>query len=201
MGLAFTNDRNYELADEAFREGLAITKKSGNPHADSFLFFYGDVDLQKGECLRAKKRYEDSVNIFRASSNKSFLAYPLRRLGYLALERNELPSARQYFLESLAYNQETGDIPGVTASLISLAALAIRLEKIIEATYLTSCAERQLELLSLNLLNLDQTELGKIQSQLRNRLDEETFNATFSAGWEMSEAQINEQINKVFGGM
>ena len=83
MVLAY--DEEYDLADAAFQEGLALTRKLGGVYTNNFLHFLGDIDMLKGNYPRARKIYEESVDVLSAIGSKSFLAYPLRRLGYLAL--------------------------------------------------------------------------------------------------------------------
>jgi predicted ATPase/DNA-binding SARP family transcriptional activator len=198
LGLVLAYEKEYDLADAAFKEGLALTRKLEDVHANSFLFFLGDVELQKGDPSRAKKTYEESVNILRSFGGKSFLAYPLRRLGYLALGQDDIPNAWKYFRESLALNHEAGDMPGVTASLNSLAALAMHVNKPIVAARLYGAVESRLESLSVNLLYTDQAELGHIIGRLPTYLDEATFTAAFTVGWGMSEEQAIELVADIF---
>jgi len=197
MGLVFIYDREYDLADAAFIEGLAITRELGDVHANNFLFFQGDIHLQKGDPFRAKKVYEENATILQAIGNKIYAAYPLRRLGYLALERNDISQARDYFRESLTINREVGDERAVCASLTSLAALAIHLGKPVVAARLYGVVESQLESLLINMLYLDRAELGHIRSKLLTILDEATFEAAFAEGWEMSEERAIELVGEI----
>jgi predicted ATPase/DNA-binding SARP family transcriptional activator/predicted negative regulator of RcsB-dependent stress response len=200
LGLVLAYEKEYDLANAAFHEGLELTRKLMTNNTNSFLFFMGDVYLLKGETSRAKKTYEESVNILRAIGNKSFLAYPLRRLGYLALAQNDTQSAWKYFQESLLLNQEVGDMPGLTASLASLSALAIHLKKPVEASRIYGVVENRLESLSINLLYTDQAEYGRIISQLPTYLDKETFEAAISNGCEMSEELAIEMVAEMIEG-
>jgi predicted ATPase/DNA-binding SARP family transcriptional activator len=196
LGLVYTNEKEYDRADIVFQEGIEIIQKHKEKYADSFLFFHGDIDLQKGDRFRAQKRYEECVNIFRANGNTAFLAYPLRRLGYLALEQNDIPGATRHFLESLKFNTENDDKPGKAASLVSMAVLAIHMGDPNMAALFFGVVEKRLELLSINLLNLDQTELRQINNYLRSCLDKATFTTAFTKGWEMSEDQAIELAKK-----
>jgi len=198
LGLVYTNEKEYDLADAVFKEGLDIIKKRGEIYANSFLFFHGDVDLQKGDRSRAQKRYEESVSIFRASGNKGFLAYPLRRLGYMALEQTDVLRAWKYLQESLKCNCEIDDMPGKAASLVSMAALSIKLNKLEIAAKLYGSVEKRLESLSINLLYLDLVELRQIKSYLLKNLDETTFITAFMEGWEMSEIQAIELAGEIY---
>jgi tetratricopeptide (TPR) repeat protein len=198
LGLVFAYEKEYEMADRAFNEGLAITKRLENVKTNSFLYFYGDVVFLKGDIPRAKRIYEESASILRVVGNKVFLAYPLRRLGYLALEQHDIKNANKYFFESLSINHEVSDLPGLTASLLSFAALAIHLEDHLTAARLFGAVEGMLESFSVNLLHIDQAELGRIRSQLPACLDEVSFTAAFTEGWEMNEGQAVALAQEIF---
>jgi tetratricopeptide (TPR) repeat protein len=194
-----TAEGQYEPADEALQKGLDITRALGGVHTNNFLHFLGDIDLQKGDHSRAQKIYEESVSILRGTGGKSFQAYPLRRLGYLALEQNDILSAWKYFQESLALNREVGDQRGVIACMASQAALALRLDKPVLAAQLLGKVESCLESLSINLLYLDQAEMERIRSQLITLLNEAAFTAAFTEDWEMSEEQVIELAQEILG--
>jgi predicted ATPase len=189
LGLVFTNESEFDLADAAFEEGLDINKKLGYSKTHPFIFFYGDQNLKQGNFERAKNRYKESVKIHRDVGNKGFLAYPLRRLGYLALEKDDIADAYNYFEESLRLNYEINDTPGFTASLVSMAVLATHLDKPVIAARLLGTADRILENSSINLLALDQVELERIRIKLLACLDPETLAALYSSGCQLSENQ------------
>jgi tetratricopeptide (TPR) repeat protein len=198
LGLVLAYEKEYSLADAAHQESLAIIKRIKDVNINNVIFFMGDVDLLKGDISRAKKTYEENTALLREMGSKSFLAYPIRRLGYLALEQNDFQKACSYFQESLNLNHEVGDMPGTTACLASASALAIQMDKSVTAARLFGAVESRLELLSINLLYLDQAELGHIRSQLLTLLDEAAFTTAFTEGWEMSEAQAIELAQEIF---
>jgi tetratricopeptide (TPR) repeat protein len=195
LGLVLTSEGEYDLADEALQEGLEITRKLGGLYANNFLHFLGDIDLQKGDHTRAKKIYEESASILRAFGSKSFLAYPLRRLGYLALDQNDIPKAWEYFEESLILNREIGDKRALAACLTAMAALALRMGKPELAATLYGVVERNLDLLSIKLLTLDQIELDLIRSKLPSYLEEGIFSTSYAEGWGMNEEQVIERLH------
>jgi predicted ATPase/DNA-binding SARP family transcriptional activator len=197
LGLVLAYDQELDLADAAFQEGLALSQpKTGRPE-NNFLYFLGDVDMQKGNSSRAKKKYEDSVILMRAIGNKSFLAYPLRRLGYLALGDKELGDAWNYFIESFSLNSEVGDRRAVAACLTSMAVLAMHLDEPLIAARVLGLVENRLEALGVILLYMDQTELGGLRNQLRDSLDDGQFSAAFEEGWGMNEMEAIEMVKKV----
>jgi predicted ATPase/DNA-binding XRE family transcriptional regulator len=186
FGLVLAYEKEYALADKANQEGVAIARRLSNAYTSSLLFFLGDVDLLKGDIVRAKKTYEENAARLRELQSKSALAYPLRRLGYLALDQGDLPNARRYFQESLELNHEIGDLPGTTASLASAAALAIRLDQPATAARLCGAIENQWKTLGVYALYTDQAQFARIRGKLRGSLAEGTFNTAFSEGWDLS---------------
>jgi predicted ATPase/DNA-binding SARP family transcriptional activator len=199
LGLVFSQEKEYNLADKAFQEGLAIMQEIGTANTPSFLFFHGDVDLQKGNRSRAEKSYKESVHVFQALNNKGFAAYPLRRLGYMALEQNDLTHATKYFMESLQLNHESDDLPGMTASLVSLTALAVHLELPFVAARLLGAAQSRLDALSISFLYLDQVEMERVHSQLIGSLQhDEDIRDAFADGWNMSEDQVLDLVDQTF---
>ena len=167
LGLVFTSEGEYVLAAQAMKEGVAVARKLGDLTKSSFsLAFQGDIALEQGDINKAESIYKESASILRGLGNKLFLAYPLRHLGYLDLERRNFPSALEYFNESLMFNQEGNDQRAITACLVSYAALAYHLDKLIDAARICGVVESRLESLSINLLQADQVELKKIQSHL-----------------------------------
>jgi predicted ATPase/DNA-binding SARP family transcriptional activator len=197
LGLVYSYENEYDLAEAAFNEGLGLVGRQENVQVNNLLFLLGDVELQKGDPSRAQKIYEESANIFRSSGSKSFLAYPLRRLGYLMLAQDDISTANKYFQESLALNVEVRDSPGVIASLISLAALGLTMDQPLLAGRLYGAVENRLETISVNLLYPDQAELGKIKSMLLERLDEETFSAAYTGGRGLADEQAIEMAQSL----
>lgn len=119
------SEGQYNLAEDALQDGGAIARKLGDLNKGSFsLAFHGDIPLQQGDRIMAKKVCEESASLLRALGNKLFVAYPMRRLGYFALEEDDLARAAHRFRESLALNREGGDRRAVAACLTSFAARA-----------------------------------------------------------------------------
>jgi tetratricopeptide (TPR) repeat protein len=189
LGLVFAYENEFSLADAADQESRVIIDRIKRGNTNSLFFLLGDIDLLKGDFSRANEVYEENVEILRETRSKSALAYPVRRLGYLALEQNDFQKAHSYFQESLTLNHEVGDMPGVTACLLSMAVLATKLGKPILAACLYGAVESRLDQLLMNLLITDQAELRRIKNELAVTLDEATFTDAFTEGWEMSEEQ------------
>jgi tetratricopeptide (TPR) repeat protein len=190
LGHVYSLQQEYELADQASEEGLVFARKLQYTHSDVFLFFQGDLELQKGDFDLAEKIYEEGIHLHKKMRNDSFRAYPIRRLGYLALLRQDIATATARFIESLKLNIAAAELPGLTASLVSLAVLAIHQNQLEIAYKLFGAVEKRIEFYSVNIFPPDKIELNKIRQTLRTGLQQPDFNAAFSEGWEMNEDQI-----------
>jgi tetratricopeptide (TPR) repeat protein len=199
LGIVFAYEKEFSLADAADQESLAIIRRIKGGNTNVLFFLLGDIDLLKGDISHAKKIYEENVTLLREIGSKSALAYPLRRLGYLALERDDFQKARSYFYESLSLNHEVGDFPGIAACLASAAALAIRLDRPVTAAHFCGAVENLRENLGVNAPYTDQAEFVQIRNKLNNSLDEGEFNTAFSEGWDMSFEQAIELAREIFG--
>jgi tetratricopeptide (TPR) repeat protein len=198
LGFALAYDQEYDRADMAFNEGLAFTQGPDGVRESNFLHFRGDIDMLRGDFPRAKKVYEESAGMLRSIGSQSFLAYPLRRLGYLALREKNFKVAGQYFRESLQINREIGDQRALIACLASVAALAAQTEKPFLASRLYGYVESQLDSLSVKLLYTDQLEVQKIRSEFSIYFDEPMSKEFFNEGWEMNEEQAVQLGEQVF---
>lgn len=191
LGLVLASEGHYEMADNVLQEGIAAARKLGDLKQSLVsLPFHGDIALQQGDHVKAKRVYEDSANLLREVGNKLFVAYPVRRLGYLALEEDDIPQAGHCFQESLTLNREGGDRRAVAACLTSFATLAIRLDQPVLAARLLGAVESRLEALAINLLYMDQLQFGHVSGTLQKILDEATFSAAVDEGWNMNEEQV-----------
>jgi tetratricopeptide (TPR) repeat protein len=198
LGLVIAYEKEYSLADAAGQESLEIIRRIKDVSTNSLFFFIGDIDLLKGDFSRAKKIYEENTALLREAGSKSYLAYPLRRLGYLALEQDDTPKAQSYFQESLSLNHEVGDIPGMTACLASVAALAIRLDQPVIAARLCRAVENQWETKGVNALYTDQAEFVRTHSKAHSNLNERSYASAFFEGWDMSLDQAIDLSREVF---
>jgi predicted ATPase len=199
LGMVLTSEGQYEPADVVMQEAVAIAQKTGDLSKSNLLAFLGDISMQKGDHSKAMSIYQESAHVLSTWGNKLFEAYPLRRLGYLALERGEFEPAGDYFWRSLKFNQEGDDRGGTAACLIGFAVLALHLDMPVIAARLLGAAECQIETFTINLLYLDQVELKLLQGRLKAALDEDNFRTAFEKGWQMSEEQVMELVDLLTG--
>lgn len=197
-GLVLTAYGEYGPAERAMQEGAAVAGELADDYAGSiFLTLWGDIPLLNGDRERAIEIYQNSANLLRRIGNGTFLAYPLRRLGYLSLESGQLPQAYQLFRESLILNRTVGDRRGAVASLLGMAALALKASHLEAAACLMGYVNENLIRYS-NLLPMDQLELDRLREHIQHSDDDLDVAAQLAAGRSMTEEQIIELIETAF---
>lgn len=197
-GLVLSANGQQALAEEVMQEGATIAGELADHYAGSiFLTFQGDIALLNGDRDRAIKIYQDSADLLRSIGNGNFLAYPLRRLGYLALESGHLRQAYLYFRESLTLNRAVGDRRGTLTCFLSMAALAMKASQPEVAARLLGFVNEHLVLYS-NLLPMDQTELDKLREQMQRYGDDRDVAAALAVGRTMSDDQLMSLIEATF---
>src|SRR5262249_52839641 len=75
-------------------ESLAVYRRLGSDDDIALTSMYlGDILLLQDEVERARGLFEDACRLLRRLENRTVLAYPLRRLGYLARLRGDMQVA------------------------------------------------------------------------------------------------------------
>ncbi|WP_436515064.1 tetratricopeptide repeat-containing sensor histidine kinase [Ekhidna sp. To15] len=115
--------RGLELAEER-NSPLEITR------AKSMLAIVYDI---KGEVEKAAKTYLDVATFYESSSNESELSRVYNNLGVLFFYNGDMDQSWKYYRKSIMLDSLLGDSLGVAASLINLAAISNKWEKLDKA--------------------------------------------------------------------
>ncbi len=199
LGLVLASQGEYDRAEEAMKTGMAISYKHNDKNKICFsLTFQGDIHMLKGDLVKAKQIYEENATLLREVKNVVFMAYPVRRLGYLAMRENDLPAAWKFFQQSLELNRESGDQRAMIACLTAVASFALQTGKVLEAAQLYGVVENGLRALSTNLLALDQAEMMRLQDELQGALDTDAYQAAYLQGWKMGEEQAVQLAESIY---
>ena len=150
------------------------------------LTFLGDVALNQNESNEARSIFEESVAILKEIGDKNFLAYSVRRLGFLAWREKDFAGAIALCQESLSLNRELGDLRGVLACLAAFADIAVVQGKFARAAQIMAAVETQLAAMGMRLLPVDKMEYERNLAQLRAQFDERTLNKFWGKGKEIS---------------
>jgi len=112
-----SDDRAMELALECLASAREINHLH---HASGALTMMGHIALQRGDIARARKHYEEALNIRRELGEAWSIAISLNSLGLIALEEGEIDRAQMRFSEGTGLFRVAGDVYHVAISLFHL---------------------------------------------------------------------------------
>jgi tetratricopeptide (TPR) repeat protein len=150
------------------------------------LAFLGDIPFLDRNFKEAQSFYEMSILALGEVGNKNMKAYPLRRLGYLALYRKEHENALEFFKESLALNHELRHQVGTIGSLAAFGGLAYAEENYTRSAKLLGAVEANLEALALLLLPSDRLEYSRNVANLGHQLEKQALADAWAEGCSMT---------------
>jgi non-specific serine/threonine protein kinase len=146
------------------------------------LAFLGDITFLNRDFAKAQSSYEMSIMAFGEVGNFNLKAYPLRRLGYLALYHAERKKAAKFFKESLMLNHTLKHQAGIVGSIAAFSSLALADQIYTRSAKLLGAVKGNLETLALNLLPSDRFEYSRNLKILKNQLDPQAFTDAWEEG-------------------
>ena len=96
----------------------------------------GEIKRRKGEYDVAKRKYQQSINIFSRLGERHSQSNPLNNLGLVCWEAGDLDSAEKYYNQALEIDKEFGDLYGQAQCLNNLAIIKRELGDLIGAKQL-----------------------------------------------------------------
>jgi hypothetical protein len=114
------------------------------------------------------------------------LAYPLRRLGWVAQLQGDVTLAVRLCVESLNYNRSGGELLGVAGALVALAPVADSQGQPELAVQLLSKAETLAESIGGQLLPFEAEQFESALKQLRERVEPVAWAQAWEHGRKMS---------------
>ncbi len=193
LGQAAALESESRAARTYLEEAVNEARKFGAPSSamigfsmGSSLSFLGDVFMAQGDSERAQQAYEEGVLQLRAIHNKGLLAYPLRRLGVLALDRKQYDAAAAFYRESLLLNLEETDLRAVMACVAGFAAIATARGQSLVAARLYGAVEARLAKISASLLPTDQRVHDHNVAMLHTKLNQTSFKTAWAKGRAMT---------------
>lgn len=148
--------------------------------------FLGDVALQQNDLNQAQLLLEESVGVFREIGDQNFMAYPVRRLGQVAIHQGQFDKAVHFCAESLSLNQGVKDERGIVACLSAFAGIALARGTSAFAAQLFGAVESLLKDLGIQLLYIDRMEFDNNVTALRNEFDRVLLDKAWAKGAAMT---------------
>jgi len=175
--------RNYDAAIDYFARSLAVTLKIGDRRAEgitysnlALLYFIKGNYAKVGECA------EKSFAIFQAMGNEYQSPYPLRMMGYSAIQAGNLVRARVLMRESLIGNYNIADTLGQLACLVGMANCDLAEQDHKSAVRLSALADTQREKHGFTFLEPDAITLEDVLKHGKKKLGKTVYETAYQEG-------------------
>lgn len=174
---------NYEAAIAYFDRSLPAIRQIGDRFAEGItltnLAILYNLKKNFSACGHAA---EQSFALFQSIGDEVQQPFPLRMMGYSAIQAGNLVRARSLILESLKGNRAQGHIPGQLACLIALGRYELGAENAIKAVTLAGLANHYLRTESQTLLEPDMMALDELLVVGKEKLGKKMFDQHYSVG-------------------
>jgi predicted ATPase/DNA-binding SARP family transcriptional activator len=175
--------------DEAFEMAMGLGP-AGKHVVGWALAFLGDSLFLNRDFAKAQSMYEMSMLALGEVGNLNLKAYPLRRLGYLALYHGDLKNAKKFFKESLGLNYKLKHQLGSISCVAAFAGLAIAEQNYLRSAKLLGAVEANLEAMAQFMLPSDRFEYSHNTRILRKQLDQQVL----QDAWKEGRALLPDQV-------
>ncbi|GAC1366452.1 MAG: hypothetical protein NVSMB44_30190 [Ktedonobacteraceae bacterium] len=177
----------YTLCEEA----LPVLRSQGNPwQLSKALFLSSHGYFARGDDARARALCEECLTLIRKVGDRWGIAYALQTLGYFAYKRGDYASARAYYEESVATCRVLGEMWLIALSLAGLGQVVALQGHPIWAARLWGTVASLCKAIGTVSLAIEQADYANSLAAVRLYLGEETFNAAWSEGENMSLNQV-----------
>jgi tetratricopeptide (TPR) repeat protein len=183
----------HETARRLYEQSLERSRRTDNKTGMTFaLSWLARLARRRGDYASAKALYTESTQIIRQMGHKTRLAQSLENLGQVALHAGDHVRAKALFEEGFAIFRDLEDVEGQVDSLAGFAEIASVAGRHQLAARLFGAAEAAYETLRSRMSSLFRVECDPIVDKLRKQLDQETFDAAWQAGRQMTLEQAIE---------
>jgi tetratricopeptide (TPR) repeat protein len=176
-------NRTYDASIEYFERSLEVTLKIGDRHAEgvtysnlALLYFIKGDHARSGDCA------EKSFAVFQTMGNEYQSPYPLRMMGYSAVQAGNVVRARVLMQESLNGNYAIADTLGQLACLVGMASCDLAEKDHKSAVRLCALAETQREKNNFTFLEPDAIMVETILKQAKKKLGKAAYEAAYQEG-------------------
>jgi predicted ATPase/DNA-binding CsgD family transcriptional regulator len=146
----------------------------------------GELARIGGDDARAKLAYEECLAVCRQTGESLRTCYNLVNLAYVAQHEGEHERALNLVRQALQITRETNDSRDIASFLVTFAGSIAALGQLRRAARLLGASEAALERMGAFHQPTDKPEIDRIITEVREQLDQETFQDTWAEGQEMS---------------
>jgi tetratricopeptide (TPR) repeat protein len=181
---------DFTGARQVVEKSLALFQEYGDrfrvAHMNAFL---AGIALEEGKYAEARLRLEEVVSFRRQMRFHILMEIDLYLLAMIAFREGDNARAKVWFSECLLFIQQIGVNRQLAECLIGFACIANAEKRFERAAQLVSAAEMQVEARQFPLDNVDQAELKRLATILREELGNAEFEALAAKGRDMTMEQ------------
>ena len=177
---------NYEVAIDYFERSLPAIRLIGDRFAEGITLANLSILYNlKGNYPAAGHAAERSFVLFQSIGDEVQQPFPLRMMGYSAIQAGNIVRARSLMLESLRGNHTQGHTLGQVSCLIALGTCDLREGNISRAVELAGLAENYLQSESQTLMEPDAAALQQLLNIGREKLGKKAFEQAHAQGYSL----------------
>jgi predicted ATPase/transcriptional regulator with XRE-family HTH domain len=191
----FRSEKNYKEAQANFERCLEASRIVGDKIIVGMvlanLAILANLQNQYAE---SGKYAEDALSIFQAVGDEIQQPFPLRMMGYAAIDAGNLVRARVLIRESLRGNRVLQDIPGQLACVVATARCCLVEKNVKRAVSLCALIETRMNTDKVKLLEPDVKALHEMLMEGKKKLGEASYQTAYAAGTAL---KIEDEIMKL----
>ncbi|EFH89134.1 LuxR C-terminal-related transcriptional regulator [Ktedonobacter racemifer] len=185
--LGYTMLRERSAAMPLVEESLALFRElSHQPGMAQALNIMGEIARFSGDDDLARHAYEECLAVSQQTGETRRIVFMYNNLTYIALHEGEAGHARDLGRQGLQLSRAINNRLQIATDLALLAGAVSTLGQPQQAARLLGASERALERLGAFHQPNDKREIDGIIATVRAQLDEETFQATWAQGRELT---------------
>jgi predicted ATPase len=174
---------DYEVAIDYFERSLPAVRLIGDRFAEGITLANLSILYNLKENYSASGHAaEQSFALFQSIGDEVQQPFPLRMLGYSAIQAGNRVRARSLIIESLRGNRAQGHIPGQLACLIALGTFEIAEGNAVKAVTFAGLVENYLQSESQSLMEPDAVALNRLLVIGKEKLGKKIFEQTHTQG-------------------
>jgi tetratricopeptide (TPR) repeat protein len=174
---------DYEVAIDYFERSLPAVRLIGDRFAEGVTLANLSILHNLKENYPASGHAaEQSFALFQSIGDEVQQPFPLRMLGYAAIQAGNRVRARSLIVESLRGNRAQGHVPGQLACLIALGTFEIAEGNAVKAVTFAGLAENYLQAESQSLMEPDAVALNRLLAIGKEKLGKKIFEQTHTQG-------------------
>jgi predicted ATPase len=195
LGALHRFSKNYEQAIDYMERCLDLSDKIGDRHAQSTalsnLAIYYNLE---GDYARSEDCAQQAFAIYQTMGNEYQQPFPLRMMGYAAIQAGNLVRAHILIQESLKRNRALEDVPGQLACVVATAECTLAEKDVKRAVALCALIESRMKTDGVNLLEPDVEAMQRVFDRGRQSLNESVYESVYEEGQSM---HLEDEIMKL----